>query len=57
MVAINLFGGSLQKARLDNTDLRGANLCMVDFMKVRFKNTNIGEANLAKTFINRWISQ
>ncbi|MFZ0451003.1 MAG: DUF2169 domain-containing protein, partial [Desulfatiglandaceae bacterium] len=57
MVAINLFGGSLQKARLDNTDLRGANLCMVDFMKVKFKNTNIGEANLAKTFIHRWISK
>ncbi|MBW2093724.1 MAG: DUF2169 domain-containing protein [Deltaproteobacteria bacterium] len=57
MVAINLFGGSLQKANLDNTDLRGANLCMVDLMKVKFKNTNIGEANLAKTFINRWISK
>lgn len=57
MVAANLFGGSLQKANLDNTDLRGSNLCMVDFMKVKFKNTNIGQANLAKTFINRWISK
>ena len=57
MVAINLFGGSLQKASLDSTDLQGANLCMVDFMKVKFRNTNIGQANLAKTFINRWISK
>jgi len=57
MVAINLFGGSLQKAQLDNTNLQGANLCMVDFMRVKFKNTNIGQANLAKTFINRWIPQ
>jgi len=57
MLSINLFGGSLQKAHLDDTDLRGANLCMVDFMKVKFKNTNIGEANLAKTFINRWLSK
>ncbi len=57
MVAINLFGGSLQKAHLDSTDLRGANLCMVDFMKVKFRNTNIGQANLAKTFINRWITK
>lgn len=57
MVAVNLFGGSLQKANLDNTDLRGANLSMVDFMKVKFKNTNIGQANLAKTFIHRWISK
>jgi len=30
---------------------------MVDFMRVKFKNTNIGQANLAKTFINRWIPQ
>jgi uncharacterized protein YjbI with pentapeptide repeats len=57
MVAANLFGGSLQKASLDSTDLQGANLCMVDFMKVKFRNTNVGQANLTKTFINRWISK
>jgi len=55
MNAVNLFGGSLQDARLFNTDLQGANLCMVDFMYVKFKNTLVGQANFAKTLINRWI--
>ncbi len=51
MVGMNLFCGSLKKARLVNSDLSFANLFGVDFFKCIMGNTNLYGANLKRTLL------
>jgi uncharacterized protein YjbI with pentapeptide repeats len=55
LMGIDLMEGSFQKATLYETNIQGANLYAVDFMKVRFRNTDLRDANVKKALIERWI--
>jgi uncharacterized protein YjbI with pentapeptide repeats len=53
MKEINLFQGSLRKARLVNADLQGANLFGVDLFKATVGNTDATGANLKMTQLDK----
>ncbi|MEJ2037773.1 MAG: DUF2169 domain-containing protein [Desulfosarcinaceae bacterium] len=55
MRAANLFECLLHKAILFGTKFNSANLYGVDFMKARFRNTDVGLALLNKSTLNRWV--
>lgn len=52
---VNLFQGSLRKARLAEADLRGANLYAVDFYKAALRETRFEQANLAASLLEKRI--
>jgi hypothetical protein len=51
MKEINLFKGSLRKAKLEQTDFTGANLYGVDFFKAGIRDANFEKANLDDTLL------
>lgn len=53
MKSVNLMDGSLRKARLVQTDLGDSNLYRVDFYKSTHGRTNLKNANLDRTLIDR----
>ncbi len=55
MTGANLFESLLHKANLEQTDLQGTNLFGVDFMKARFRNTDVRQALTAKSTLLRWM--
>jgi len=57
MTSINLFEGSLMKAKLVRTDLRGANLYSAECMRAVLEETDLRGANLKKTKISEMAEQ
>jgi uncharacterized protein YjbI with pentapeptide repeats len=55
MQAANLFESLLHRATLSGTKFISANLYGSDFMKARFRNTDVGLALITKSTLYRWV--